>query len=43
MADRQSHAVSDADLGATRQLLAATPGLVGELRAAMIDLVRRTR
>ena len=30
MADRQSHAVSDADLGATRQLLAATPGLVGE-------------
>jgi len=30
MADRQSHAVSDADLGATRQLVAATPGLVGE-------------
>jgi heme iron utilization protein len=30
MADRQAHAVSDADLGATRRLLAATPGLVGE-------------
>ena len=30
MADRQAHAVSDADLAATRRLLAATPGLVGE-------------
>jgi heme oxygenase (biliverdin-IX-beta and delta-forming) len=30
MADRQAHAVSDADLGATRRLLAATRGLVGE-------------
>ena len=30
MVDRQAHAVSDADLVATRRLLAATPGLVGE-------------
>lgn len=30
MVDRQAHAVSEADLDATRHLLAATPGLVGE-------------
>jgi heme iron utilization protein len=30
MVDRQAHAVSEADRDATRHLLAATPGLVGE-------------